>query len=63
MTTARTLVRFVFAGLFVNLMAVACVVSDADDDDDTTTCDPNTYQDCTCVNGDAGQRKCSAIPR
>jgi hypothetical protein len=60
MITARTLVRFVFAGLFVNAMAVACVVSDGDDDDDTTTCSPGDYKDCTCANGDAGQKKCSA---
>jgi hypothetical protein len=60
MTTARTLVRFVFAGLFVNAMAVACVVSDGDDDDDTTACTAGDYKDCTCANGDAGQKKCSA---
>jgi hypothetical protein len=60
MITARTLVRFVFAGLFVNALAVACVVSDGDDDDDTTACDPGSYKDCTCPNGDASQRKCSA---
>jgi hypothetical protein len=54
------LVRFVFAGLFVNAMAVACVVSDGDDDDDTTTCNPGTYRDCTCANGDLSQQKCSA---
>jgi hypothetical protein len=60
MIAARTLVRFVFAGLFVNAMAVACVVSDGDDDDDTTACDPGSYKDCTCPNGDASQKKCSA---
>jgi hypothetical protein len=61
MITARTFVRFVFAGLFVNAMAVACVVSDGDDDDDdSTACDPGSYKDCTCANGDAGQKKCSA---
>jgi hypothetical protein len=54
------LVRFVFAGLFVNALAVACVVSDGDDDDDTTACDPGTSKDCTCPNGDASERKCSA---
>ena len=63
MTTARTLVRFVFAGLFVNAMAVACVVSDGDNDDndDNTACDPGTLKDCTCAsNGNDGQKKCSA---
>lgn len=60
MTTARTLVRFVFAGLFVNALAVACVVSDGDDDDDTTACDPGARKDCTCATGDEGTKTCSA---
>lgn len=61
MTTARTLVRFAFAGLFVNALAVACVVSDGDDkDDDNTACDPGSYKDCTCANGDEGTKKCNA---
>lgn len=61
MTTARTLVRFVFAGLFVNALAVACVVSDGDDNnDDETACDPGSYKDCTCSDGEASQKKCSA---
>ncbi len=62
MTTARTLVRFVFAGLFINAMAVACVVSDGGDNtDDNTACDPGTYKDCTCTTtGNDGQKKCSA---
>jgi hypothetical protein len=61
MITARTLVRFVFAGLFVNAMAVACVVSDGDDNnDDDTACEPGSYKDCTCADGDASQKRCSA---
>ena len=61
MITARTLVRFVFAGLFVNAMAVACVVSDGDDNnDDETACTPGDYKDCTCSDGEASQKKCSA---
>jgi hypothetical protein len=61
MTTARTLVRFAFAGLFANALAVACVVSDGDDkNDDNTACDPGSYKDCTCSNGDEGTKKCNA---
>lgn len=62
MTTARTLVRFAFAGLFANALAVACVVSDGDDknDDENTACDPGSYKDCTCSNGDEGTKKCNA---
>lgn len=60
MITARSLVRLAFAGLFVNAMAVACVVSDGDDDDDVTACDPGAKKDCTCTNGDAGEKKCNA---
>jgi hypothetical protein len=55
------LVRFAFAGLFVNALAVACVVSDGDDkDDDNTACDPGAYKDCTCANGDEGTKRCNA---
>jgi hypothetical protein len=61
MTSARSLLRLAFAGLFVNAMAVACVVSDGDDDDDdVTACDAGSYKDCTCSNGEVGTKKCNA---
>jgi hypothetical protein len=55
------LVRFAFAGLFVNAFAVACVVSDGDDrDDDNTACEPGDYRDCNC-GSDEGTQKCNAV--
>lgn len=60
MTTARTLVRLAFAGLFVNAFAVACVVSDGDDNDDNTACEPGDYRDCNC-GSDEGTQKCNAV--
>jgi hypothetical protein len=61
MTTARSFLRFVLAGVMANVLAAACIVnSDNGDDDDNTSCEPNSYKDCTCDDGTASQRKCNA---
>ena len=61
MTTARSLVRFALAGLFVNFLAVACVVSDnGDDDDANVACDPGSFKVCTCQDGSDGTKRCNA---
>lgn len=60
MSTARTFVRFVFAGFFVNALAVACVVSDADDNGGKDACSPGVTQDCDCQGAEDGTQKCNA---
>lgn len=60
MTTARTLLRFVLAGVMVNMLAAACVVNSDGGDDDDETCEPNSTKDCTCTDGTESTRKCNA---
>lgn len=61
MTTARTFVRFALAGLLVNFLAVACVVSDSgDEDNESPACDPGSFIVCSCTDGSEGTRKCNA---
>jgi len=60
MTTARSLLRFVLAGVMANVLAAACIVNSDNGDDDNTTCEPNSYKDCACSDGTASQRKCNA---
>lgn len=57
MITVRAFVRFAFAALFVNALAVACVVEDGDDTSDA--CDPGSVQTCAC-DGEEGTKKCNA---
>jgi hypothetical protein len=59
MTTARSLLRLAFAGLFVNMLAVACVTS-SDDDDDTMACNPGDSKECVCDDETVSTRKCNA---
>jgi hypothetical protein len=61
MTTARTFLRLVLAGVMVNMLAAACIVnSEGGDGDDEGSCEPNTYKACTCTDGTASERKCNA---
>lgn len=60
MTTARTFLRLVLAGVMANVLAAACVVNSDGGDDDDGTCEPNSTKDCTCSDGTESTRKCNA---
>jgi hypothetical protein len=62
MITARSFVRFALAGMFVNALAVACVVeNNGSDDDDNTPCEEGDTRSCVCPDsGDTSVRECNA---
>lgn len=57
MITARSFLRFAVAGLFVNALAMACVVTNSDDEEE---CRPGSRQDCTCADGTESERVCNS---